>query len=214
MEPGCRFRIRRISSIRLGVRNRLRASGLVKKSLWPFGFPFLPADTALTASAVSCSVSSKSRIPIFNFLTFIVFSPYRRNVGFKIRNQTVDSSVRVRTFFSGNMAVVSFRPMIVVSHQPVSFRRNQRQGIIDSFRAGLAPWHLPNLDDHSPSFLVQYLIVLKQNRPLFARHYGHRCHNSGTPSSEHSYRNDLALVLFTEMKYGGLRQKFQNYRPG
>src|SRR3990170_2292715 len=175
MEPGCRFRIRRISSIRLGVRNRLRASGLVNKSLWPFGFTFLPVDTALTVSAVSCSVSSKSRIPIFNFLTFIVFSPYRRNVGLKIRKQTVDSSVSVRTFFTGNMAVVSFRPMIIVFHQPVSCRRNESQGIIDSFRTGFAPWHHPDLDDHSPSFLVPYLVVLKRNRPLFARHYGNRC---------------------------------------
>ncbi|MGZ8497713.1 MAG: hypothetical protein ACXW5W_04750, partial [Candidatus Binatia bacterium] len=73
--------------------------------------------------------------------------------------------------------------MIIVPYGPFSFRRNERQRIVNSFWARSALWHLPDFDDHPPPFLIKNLVVLKQNRALPASHYGNKCHNMRIASS-------------------------------
>jgi len=64
------LRMRRISSSLFGVRNCLKASGLVKKRRWPLGLTFFPAATLFIVSAVSLNTSSVLRIPILTLLGF------------------------------------------------------------------------------------------------------------------------------------------------
>src|SRR3972149_10948625 len=84
------------------------------------------------------------------------------------------------------MTMVTFWPMVIVTHHPFSPGRNQREGIVDTIRARSAHRHFPNLNDHSPSLFVVDIVMLEQNRGRLPSHYGNKCHSKRGQSSEGS----------------------------